>query len=258
MLLPAVAAAAAAAESSPGAAEQTLSLWQIIQLGGILMWPLGALSVLGLTLVAFYLFTLRREQIVPTQFTEEANRAARHQGMDGLEAVCQQYDCPASRAILAGIQHIRISGDTEPQLVLNAIQSEGGRQAERLWRRIQYLLDIGVISPLVGLMGTVFGMIRAFNAIYLQYGTSKPVTLAGGVAEALITTAAGLVIAVPSMLLYSYFRGRTAALITQMEEVCARLSAHLLRGGQPAPRETPPAEAAERRAPPLHSTRPRA
>ncbi|MDD8045315.1 MAG: MotA/TolQ/ExbB proton channel family protein [Verrucomicrobiota bacterium] len=217
-----------ASETVSEAATTGLTLLDIIRLGGFLMYVLAGISILALALALFYAITLRKEALIPARFFSEATDAAHNQGVDGLAAVCRRFDCPAARAIMAGIQQARRSTQPDPQMVLGAIEAEGNRQAQKLWRRIQYLNDLGVIAPMVGLLGTVLGMIRSFNAIYLQYGTSKPVTLAGGVAQALITTATGLAIAIPCLLLYSFFRGRTSYLIGQMEERCEALSAHIL------------------------------
>jgi biopolymer transport protein ExbB len=210
------------------AASAGLSILDIVRLGGFLMVVLAAISVIALALAIFYAITLRREALAPSRFLKDAEEAARNQGVEGLAAVCRRFDCPAGRALLAGIEKAGKTPLPDHALVLGAIEAEGNRQAQKLWRRIQYLNDLGVIAPMVGLLGTVLGMIRSFNAIYLQYGTSKPVTLAGGVAQALITTATGLAIAIPCLLLYSFFRGRASYLISQMEEACETLSSYIL------------------------------
>jgi biopolymer transport protein ExbB len=95
--------------------------------------------------------------------------------------------------------------------------------------QIQYLLDVAVIAPMIGLLGTVFGMIKAFQVVALDLAKAKPMLLAAGVAEALITTAAGLIIGIPAMIFYAYFRGRASRLVSDLEWASGQLVTALLK-----------------------------
>ena len=115
-----------------------------------------------------------------------------------------------------------------PELLKEFIEGEGGRQASNLQNQAQYLLDIAVIAPMVGLLGTVTGMLQAFNAVALDLARARPMTLAGGVAQALITTIAGLIIGIPAMGFYAYFRSRVARLTALLEQASAEILTLLL------------------------------
>jgi biopolymer transport protein ExbB len=105
----------------------------------------------------------------------------------------------------------------DPGLLREIVEGEGGRQATIIQNQTQYLLDIAVIAPMVGLLGTVMGMLKAFNAVALDLAKAKPMLLAGGVSQALITTVAGLIVAIPAMMAYAYFRGRTSRIVSDLE-----------------------------------------
>ena len=109
------------------------------------------------------------------------------------------------------------------------MEGEGSRQASLMQNQIQYLQDIAVIAPMIGLLGTVLGMLEAFNAVALDIAKAKPMVLAAGVSKALITTAAGLMVGIPAMMAYAYFRGRVTRLLAELETVSAELLASLTR-----------------------------
>jgi biopolymer transport protein ExbB len=119
--------------------------------------------------------------------------------------------------------------DAEPTALKDVVEGEGTRQSTAIQIQIQYLLDVAVISPMIGLLGTVFGMIRAFNVVAFDLAKAKPMLLAAGVAEALITTAAGLIIGIPAMMFYAYFRGRTSRLVSDLEAASGQLVTALMR-----------------------------
>jgi biopolymer transport protein ExbB len=107
------------------------------------------------------------------------------------------------------------------------MEDEGRRRADNLWQRLSYLADIAAISPMVGLLGTVLGMIQAFNVIAFQTGAVKPILLASGISKAMVTTAAGLIIAIPAMIFHSFFKGRIQDVIARLENISVELY-HLL------------------------------
>ena len=94
---------------------------------------------------------------------------------------------------------------------------EGGRQAETIQGQTQYLLDIAAVAPMVGLLGTVFGMLRAFSSIALDIAKAKPILLASGVSQALVTTAFGLMVGIPAMMFYAYFRRQSSKMVSHLE-----------------------------------------
>jgi biopolymer transport protein ExbB len=144
--------------------------------------------------------------------------------LDKLEAgelaearsACGYKPCAFSEVAVAAIDYAR-TGDISPALMKDVVESEGGRQALIIQGQTQYLFDLAVLSPMVGLLGTVFGMIHAFNAVALDLTKAKPMLLAAGVGEALIATAAGLIVGIPAMAFYAYFRNRAARVIAELE-----------------------------------------
>jgi len=102
-------------------------------------------------------------------------------------------------------------------LLQEVVEGEGGRQSEAIQGQTQYLLDIAIISPMVGLLGTVFCMMRAFSSVALNIANAKPVVLAEGVSQALVTTAFGLIVGIPAMMFYAYFRRKASNLVSHLE-----------------------------------------
>ncbi|MEM7397023.1 MAG: MotA/TolQ/ExbB proton channel family protein, partial [Verrucomicrobiota bacterium] len=130
---------------------------------------------------------------------------------------------------LAALDYTLSVEDADPDMVKELIEGEGNRQAVLLQNQIQYLMDIGVIAPMVGLLGTVIGMLDAFNVVALDFKTVTPQLLAAGVSKALITTAFGLIVGIPAMAFYAFFRGRTSKLLSTLEIASADLLTKLVQ-----------------------------
>jgi biopolymer transport protein ExbB len=130
---------------------------------------------------------------------------------------------------VAALDYLGSVDKADPALLKEVIEGEGSRQAAALQSQIQYLMDVAVIAPMMGLLGTVFGMMRAFNVVAFDLAKAKPMLLAAGVAEALITTAAGLIIGIPAMMFYAYFRGRTSKLVSDLEVASGQVMTSMLK-----------------------------
>ena len=117
-----------------------------------------------------------------------------------------------------------------PALLKDIIESEGRRQADRILGPTQYLLDIAAVAPMVGLLGTVFGMIKAFSVIAYDIAKAKPILLAHGVAMALITTAFGLIVGIPAMVAYAYFRRKGIKVVSRLEFASTEILTAFQRG----------------------------
>ncbi|MGD9874182.1 MAG: MotA/TolQ/ExbB proton channel family protein [Kiritimatiellia bacterium] len=212
----------------PEAVAQRMSLGEIIETGGWLMYVLGAMSVIGLAMIIYFFMVLREERVCPRRFLDELYAELKQRRLDRAAELCRREDHAAASVALAGLEHMDSSREMEPVLLKEIMEGEGSRQASLLQGQIQYLLDLGVISPMVGLLGTVMGMLRAFNAVALDIAKAKPMILAAGVSQALITTAAGLLVGIPAMIFYSYFRGRSSKLISNLEAASADILGELL------------------------------
>ena len=189
----------------------------LVERGGGLMYVLGAMSVLGLALVIYFFAVLRREQVVPTRLRRDVLTKIANGQLDEARTVCEDRPCPFAEITVAALDFVKASGKVDPAMVKEVVEGEGGRQAAAIQTQTQYLLDVGVIAPMVGLLGTVFGMVHAFGVVALDVAKAKPMVLAAGVAEALVNTAGGLIVGIPAMMFYAYFRGRSSKLVSELE-----------------------------------------
>ena len=201
---------------------------KLLSAGGLVMIPLVLLSVVTLALVLVYLVTLRRGAVASTRFMTTAETLLAKGDLMGLLAIANRH-----RDIVAGIMTrtleflARNPTATDDQLSEIA-QTEGSREAALLNQRAAWLADIATIAPMLGLLGTVFGMIRSFSVMANDVAASRPMLLAEGVAEALVATAAGLVIGIPAMAAYAWFRGRVQEMISEMEGATSLLLVKLV------------------------------
>lgn len=204
--------------------ESTSMDWrQIVETGGWLMYVLGAMSVAGVALVIYFLYVLRREQVLPRRFLEQVRGQIREGHLVEASHACRTDSSAVASILGAALEYVLRSNKPDPGLLREIVEGEGGRQATIIQNQTMYLLDIAVIAPMVGLLGTVMGMLTAFNTVALDLAKAKPMLLAQGVSQALITTVAGLLVAIPAMMAYAYFRGRTSRLISDMEKQSADL-----------------------------------
>jgi len=195
-----------------------ISFWEIIERGGVVMYPLAALSFIAILLVVFYFLTIRQSTVVTTHFMKSAEMLVRKRDDLGLLDLCNRTDECIARITQRTIDFTSNTPSATIGDVREITEAEGTRQASILSQRITYLADIGAIAPMVGLLGTVFGMIKSFNEIAQDsFIGAGQIQLAGGVSEALITTAGGLIIGIPSLIFYSVFRGRVQRLISELE-----------------------------------------
>lgn len=221
MLAGTAARAQEAADAGAAAAPDVMTLQQIIETGGWLMYVLGAMSVVGLALILYFLIALRREQIIPRALVENVRGLLREGRLVEAQTACRNDGSAMAGILGAALDYTIRSQKPDPGLLREIVEGEGGRQATVIQNQTQYLLDIGVIAPMIGLLGTVMGMLTAFNTVALDLAKAKPMLLAGGVSQALVTTVAGLIVAIPAMIAYAYFRGRVSRLISDMEKNAA-------------------------------------
>jgi biopolymer transport protein ExbB len=191
---------------------------EIIQSGGWLMWPILACSVAALAIIIERLWALRRKRVLPTGLIEqirtwEASGRVVNQDLESLAT-----GSPLGKVVAAGL----LNQGKGRELVRESIEETGRHVVHELERYLNSLGTIASITPLLGLLGTVVGMIRVFNKITLQ-GVGDPSVLSGGISEALITTAAGLTVAIPSLMFYRYFRGRVDEFVVGMEQEAVML-----------------------------------
>lgn len=220
---PAGGEAAGPGVSAAAAREERVSWRQMVENGGLLMYVLGAMSVGMLSLAIYFLIVLRDRQVVPPPLYRELMEKMRLGAMEDARRACEYKPSPLSLVILAALDHIRNVPDAAPADIREAAEAEGARQARTALGQTEYLLDIAVIAPMVGLLGTVIGMIEAFSGVALDIAKAKPIVLAGGVSKALITTAFGLAVSIPAMTFYAYFRRRAGNVVSHLEAVSSEV-----------------------------------
>lgn len=203
------------------------NLWQIVVAGGVVMFPLAILSVITIMLILAYMVTMRRGAVATARFMQTADALLRKKDYLGLLAVSNRH----SEAVALIVQRTLDFVTKNPRATLaearEIAQAEGTRLASSLTQQITYLADIGTIAPMLGLFGTVLGMIKSFTVVASDIAASRPMLLAQGVSEALVATAAGLLVGIPAMAAYSYFRGRVQARISDLEAATTQLMALL-------------------------------
>jgi biopolymer transport protein ExbB len=198
---------------------------EIIVAGGWVMAPIVLCSILALAIVVERFWTLRRSNVVPPGVGQQVEDwAARHE-LDRRHIEQLRADSALGRVLAAALVNRHRSRD----LIKEAVEDTGRHVVHELERYLNTLGTIAGISPLLGLYGTVIGMIQTFSAI-LTHGVGQANQLAGGISVALITTAAGLTVAIPSLFFYRYFKGRVAAYVVSMEEQAIILIEAIDRG----------------------------
>lgn len=198
---------------------------EILRAGGWLMAPIILCSILSLTIIAERFWTLRRSKVVPDGLGEKVEEwAARHE-LDRRHLEQLRSGSVLGRVLAAGL----VNRHRSRHLLKEAIEDTGRHVVHELERFLNTLGTIAGISPLLGLLGTVIGMIKVFSSI-MVHGVGDANQLAGGISEALITTAAGLTVAIPSFFFYRYFKGRVEAYVVSMEEQAINLIEAIERG----------------------------
>ncbi len=210
---------AANADKVAAAVDRGMSLWQLILAGGSCMIFLGAISVAAVASVIYHFQYVTPERLTPPDFTENLLFLLEKGNHEKAISVCKQQPNMISAIALQGLSK-RSKGKT---VVEEAIQYEGRTRIEKLWQNLGYLGDMAVIAPMLGLLGTVLGMIQAFNYQAFKAGIVKPIPLAQGLAKAMITTAFGLIIAVPILVFYAYFRARISTITLNAERASAEI-----------------------------------
>jgi biopolymer transport protein ExbB len=200
---------------------------EIFRAGGWVMWPILFCSVVALGIVLERAWTLREPRVIPSHLVAQVWQLlkANDLGIDKIESV--RASSPLGRVLAAGLA-LR---DAPREIMKERIEDIGRHVAHELERYLNTLGTIAAIAPLLGLLGTVTGLIQVFTVI-TEEGLGNPASMAGGISEALITTVAGLCVAIPALVAYRFFRGRIAELVVRMEEEAIRLidALHQRRG----------------------------
>ncbi|MBP6808223.1 MAG: MotA/TolQ/ExbB proton channel family protein [Chromatiaceae bacterium] len=191
---------------------------ELMRAGGWLMWPILACSVVAMAIILERLWSLRRRRVMPPGLMELVWQWQLDQALtpERIQALAQ--GSPLGRLLSAGL----VNRNHSREIMKEAINDVGRQVVAGLERYLNTLGTIASVSPLLGLLGTVFGMIDIFTVI-IDAGVGNPGILAGGISEALLTTAAGLTVAIPSLMFHRYFNGRVNQFALAMEEEALNL-----------------------------------
>ena len=197
---------------------------EIVQAGGWLMLPIIACSMVAAAIILERLWTLQQKRVLPKDLTVQAWQWVKADRLDSERVQMLHQSSPLGQVLAAGLAN----RDAGREIAKEGIEDTGRHVVHEMERYLNPLGTIAVISPLLGLLGTVIGMVKVFAAI-TTHGVGNPGVLAGGISEALITTAAGLTVAIPSLIGYRYLRGRVDALVVRMEKEAMKFLEALLQ-----------------------------
>ncbi|HNQ35935.1 MAG TPA: MotA/TolQ/ExbB proton channel family protein [bacterium] len=192
---------------------------ELVLKGGILMIPIIFCSILSLAVILERAISLHREQVSSDAFFSKVEEPVRRNNIVEAIELCDQTNGSVPRIVKIGL----LRHDRRPEEVREAIEETASFEIPYLERYLGILATVATVSPLLGLLGTVTGLVRAFMVIQMKSGLVNPADLAGGIWEALITTVAGLVVAIPTYVAYNYFVSRVNAIVTEMEKSASRL-----------------------------------
>ncbi|MBM5811584.1 MAG: MotA/TolQ/ExbB proton channel family protein [Gammaproteobacteria bacterium] len=193
-------------------------MWEIILAGGPVMWPILICSVGAAAIICERLWTLQSKRVIPRELTERVWKLVETRTLTEQHIAALERNSPLWRVVAAGLAN----RERGREIMQEVIEDSGRHVVHELERFLNMLGTIAAISPLLGLLGTVTGIIEAFEAITSQ-GVGDARVLSGGIAEALITTAAGLMVAIPALIGYRYLRGVVDGLVVEMEKEAIKL-----------------------------------
>ena len=204
------------------AVEQSITLMQAWQYGGDLMWVLLGMSVIALALILYLIVAHRRGAIAPAALLSDILNSLHNDNAAEAKRLCERSGSALADVALAGVLAVTMPGATLER-VNAAVETAGAHVAGRMSATVEYLLDIATIAPLVGLLGTVLGMFKAFSGVANDIASAKPVVLAQGVSQAIITTVFGLLVSIPVLVAYAFFRRRVARRTDELENAAAEV-----------------------------------
>ncbi len=207
---------------------EKMSLFQLIRKGGIVGYLIILLSIVALGLVIDYAFTIRRSKILPPKDIAVLRKLIQDHKFQELNTLDREQASFLSQVVIAGLKEV----DAGYQAVIKAMEDASEALSARIARKIEHLNVIGNISPMMGLLGTVIGMLRCFNEISQVTGAIEPKQLAGGIFEALVTTCMGLIVAIPALYFFAIFKNRVDEFTGEASLTAEELVASLKPGNQ--------------------------
>ncbi|HOI29668.1 MAG TPA: MotA/TolQ/ExbB proton channel family protein [Melioribacteraceae bacterium] len=192
-----------------------MDLLSIFVKGGFLMYFILASSIVAVAIAIEKFIVLKKAKINVPAFLIKLRGLIKKKDLEGAISYCMQERTPVSNIVKKGLKKIRFGH----QRVVEAIESAGRQEISKLEKGLSILASVAGIAPLLGFLGTVTGMIGAFMKIQELQGSANPADLAGGIWEALITTAFGLIVGIPALALYNYFVSKINKMVVDMERI---------------------------------------
>jgi len=201
---------------------------EIVKAGGWLMAPIILCAIIAMGIILERYWTLKQKRVIPEDLARKVWEWVRNDELERNRIQSLHQGSPLGQILAAGL----INRDRERVVMKDSIEDTGRHVVHELERYLDTLGTVAAITPLLGLLGTVIGMIKVFSTITTQ-GVGNPGALAGGISEALLTTAAGMSVAIPTLMFYRYFRGRVRMLVLRMEQE-AMLMVEIMHGTRSA------------------------
>ncbi len=187
-------------------------MWEMILAGRYMMIPIAIASFVGLAVIIERWMVLRKGSIIYPEIAEAVETLPASPSLSVAYAICKRRPGPFANVVTAGLDH----ADNDWTIIRDVLEEAGRQEATRLTRRLGVLETVAAVSPLLGLLGTVIGMIRVFGSVS-QTGLNNPEVLSAGISEAMVTTAAGLIIGIPALVAYNWLNGRADRIIFDLE-----------------------------------------
>ena len=200
---------------------QEKSLIDMYKAGGWAMYPLTPLSTFGFGLIIYNFKAVRPERILNAAVTVQIDEALAAIDVEKAKTICQENPTPVTNIIEAGMNRVDVN-NYDPEQVKEAIEESSSEELAGPFVLINYLSVVGSLSPMVGLLGTVSGMVKAFNVIEAE-GAGSAQALAGNISEALITTATGMIVGIPAMFFFFFFKNRYGKITSRIGRVVGEL-----------------------------------
>ncbi|MBI3343821.1 MAG: MotA/TolQ/ExbB proton channel family protein [Gammaproteobacteria bacterium] len=204
-------------------------MFEIIKAGGWVMWPLILCSIASTAIIMERFWSLQARRICPKHLVAQIWRWGKANQLDAAHLDALRDSSPLGRILAAGLANLHHSRE----VMKESIEETGRHVVHEMERYLNTLGTIASISPLLGLLGTVIGTIQVFNAI-TSHGVGNPTEMAGGIATALVTTAAGIIVAIPSLIFSRHFRRKVDELVVSMEQEAIKM-VEVLHGEREAP-----------------------
>lgn len=194
-------------------------MWELFQAGGPFMWPIALCSAIAVAIIFERLWTLQKRRVMPPDLTRRIFSLVESGQVNDKVIAALESNSPLGVILAAGLQHRH----RPREMMMERLEDAGRHVAHDLERFLNTLGTIAGVAPLLGLLGTVTGIIKSFEAIYAA-GLGDPRAFSGGIAEALLATAFGLLVAIPSLVAHRYLRGRVDRMVVQIEKDVVRFA----------------------------------